>query len=101
MPAAVVTDSYSIPVAASSLLTSPSTTPWRQGGTVASGINAAGQIVGYYQDASSHHHGFLLSSAGYTTIDGPSATGNTFLEGINGSGQIVGNYSNATGNHAF
>jgi hypothetical protein len=30
-------------------------------GTIAAGINAAGQIVGQYTDASNHVHGFLLT----------------------------------------
>jgi probable HAF family extracellular repeat protein len=55
------------------------------GGTYATGINASGQIVGYYNDSSgaSHAflysggsnvaHGFLDSGGTYTTIDDPSA----------------------------
>src|SRR5256884_7445278 len=40
-------------------------------GTIASGINAAGQIVGQYTDASNQVHGFLYSNGTYTTLDDP------------------------------
>jgi probable HAF family extracellular repeat protein len=42
--------------------------------TYANGINASGQIVGYYVDAGGTYHGFLLDVDGsYTTIDPPAA----------------------------
>ena len=55
-------------------------------GTDALGINAAGQIVGRYVDASFLLHGFLLDKGTFTTIDPP---GSTFTEavGINTAGQ--------------
>src|SRR5262245_18152843 len=65
-------------------------------GTYASGINAAGQIVGYYNDATTTH-GFLYSNSTYTALDYPSAIG-TVAHGINNMGQIVGQYVDA--NHA-
>ena len=40
-------------------------------GTVANGINDAGQIVGYYVDSSGTPHGFLYSGGTYTTLDDP------------------------------
>jgi probable HAF family extracellular repeat protein len=58
-------------------------------GTQANGINASGQIVGYYFDADGHEHGFLLDQGSYTTLDMPGWQ-DTFAEGINGSRQIVG-----------
>jgi probable HAF family extracellular repeat protein len=63
--------------------------------TVASGINDAGQVVGYYNS-----HGFLLSNGTYTTLD---ATGSVVTQalGINNAGQIVGNYGDASGTHGF
>jgi len=67
------------------------------GNTGASGINAAGQIVGSYMDASGFH-AFLYSGGSYTTFDDPLATGHhTEATGINDAGQIVGNYFTADG----
>ena len=40
-------------------------------GTVATGINGAGQIVGEYFTAGSVSHGFLYSGGAYTTLDDP------------------------------
>jgi hypothetical protein len=39
----------------------------------ASGINAAGQIVGSYLNTSSVRHGFLDSGGSFSTIDAPNA----------------------------
>src|SRR2546428_6265021 len=60
-------------------------------GTLASGINDTGHIVGTYADASGVH-GFLLSGGSYTTPDAPLAHQYTTASGINGAGQIVGIY---------
>jgi uncharacterized membrane protein len=76
------------------------TDPSATAGTIAAGINATGQIVGAYGDASGNH-GFLLSGALYTTLNDPSATNGTAATGINVAGQIVGTYQNASGNHGF
>ena len=65
--------------------------PLASQGSLAFGINAAGQIVGYYFD-NSHAHGFLRSGGIYTTLDDPLAA-NTFAMGINDAGQIVGDGS--------
>src|SRR5262245_2685714 len=59
-------------------------------GTVASGINDMGQIVGAYRDGSGGH-GFLLSGGTYTALNDPSGFDTTAI-GINASGQIVGSY---------
>jgi probable HAF family extracellular repeat protein len=62
-------------------------------GTVASGINDAGQVVGYYYSDRFTLHGFLYSGGIYTTIDHPAATphsSGTAVTGINNLGQIVG-----------
>src|SRR5260370_598559 len=69
-------------------------------GTLASGINDTGQIVGTYADASGVH-GFLLSGGSYTTLDDPLASQGTVAVGINDMGQIVGYYGDAIGIHGF
>jgi probable HAF family extracellular repeat protein len=58
--------------------------------TAAFGINASGQIVGYYIDTSSALHGFLLSGGHYTTLDDPVGVQGTVARGINASSVIVG-----------
>src|SRR5262245_11846332 len=69
--------------------------------TGAAGINAAGQIVGGYTDASGSVHGFLLDNGSFTTIDIQGARG-TGAGGINEAGKIVGGYTNASGtDHGF
>src|SRR5438445_424812 len=47
--------------------------PFAASGTVAEGINAAGQIVGYYADSNDDYHGFLYNGGIYTTLDDPQA----------------------------
>jgi probable HAF family extracellular repeat protein len=76
--------------------------PLATGSTFAFGINAMGQIVGYYSN-NTGTHGFLYNPNGdtYTTLDDPSATQGTFALGINDNGQIVGYYVNASGSHGF
>jgi hypothetical protein len=64
------------------------------------GINATGQIVGDYGNASGLH-GFLKSGSTYTTLDDPSASTGTQALGINDSGLIVGVYGSNTGIHGF
>src|SRR5260221_8574541 len=68
-------------------------------GTLASGINDTGQIVGTYADASGVH-GFLLSGGSYTTPDAPLAPQYTITQGINGAGPIVGIYFSKHFRHA-
>jgi probable HAF family extracellular repeat protein len=70
-------------------------------GTVATGINDEGQIVGYYEDSNGHFHGFLYSRGVFTALDDPSATAGTFAEGINNIGQSVGYYEDSSGPHGF
>jgi uncharacterized membrane protein len=60
------------------------------------GINAAGDIVGVYVDASHKQHGFLLSKGTFTSIDYPGAVA-TDARGINSHGDIVGAFVNAPG----
>jgi uncharacterized membrane protein len=65
-------------------------------GTLLNGINAEGDIVGYYASVKIgsidvHTHGFLLSKGVFTTIDFPLG-GDTQARGINLEGDIVGTY---------
>src|SRR5712671_1363494 len=69
--------------------------------TQVTGINDAGQIVGFYSDAS-NDAGFLLSGGTYTNFDDPLGANGTFATGINDVGQIVGSYLDAGGHqHGF
>jgi probable HAF family extracellular repeat protein/YD repeat-containing protein len=63
-------------------------------GTAAYGINTAGQIVGYFWDATGYH-GFLRDGATFTTLDVPGAI-DTYALGINTAGQIVGYFWDGT-----
>jgi uncharacterized membrane protein len=60
----------------------------------ASGINDAGQIVGWFGDGHSAH-GFLFDGNGYTSIDVPGAIRTSAL-GINAAGQIAGTFTDAS-----
>jgi probable HAF family extracellular repeat protein len=62
--------------------------------TVATGINNAGEVVGYYADGFTKVHGFTYDNGTFTTIDSPNGLG-TWISGINSKGQIVGYYSDA------
>jgi probable HAF family extracellular repeat protein len=65
--------------------------------TEAHDINTAGEIVGWFRDASGGLHGFLTDGTTFTTIDAPSTQSGTLAWGINTAGQIVGR----DGNHGF
>ena len=68
----------------------------------ATGINKAGQIVGWYRPVGGIEHGYLYSGGSYTVLDAPGGTGNTYAEGINNNGQIVGYFVDAYGaDHGF
>jgi probable HAF family extracellular repeat protein len=56
--------------------------------TQARGVNAAGQVVGYFEDVGGIH-GFLFTGAGFTVLDRPGYI-YTAAYGINGNGQVVG-----------
>jgi hypothetical protein len=63
------------------------------------GINAAGDIVGIYADATSHTHGFLLHQGTFTTIDyrdpvTQAVADNSDARGIGPDGDIVGSHWN-------
>jgi probable HAF family extracellular repeat protein len=58
--------------------------------TNAQGINAGGDIVGWYRDAANVFHGFVAQHGAVTTIDYPGAA-YTDLRGIGPSGVLIGN----------
>lgn len=59
--------------------------------TRAFGINASGDVVGFYTDAGGVNRGFLLRGGTFTTIDYPGAAV-TLARGIGAGGEIVGSY---------
>lgn len=72
--------------------------------TIASAINAHGDIVGRYTDQNDRVHGFLLDRDGkFRTLDVPTpGTILTVARGINDRGDIVGQYRTADGvRHAY
>ena len=75
-------------------------------GTIPTGINNRGEIVGYFTDTAGNYHGFLRSAAGnFTIIDDPSASGSplaTMVLAVNDSGAMVGLYFDTHQNfHGF
>jgi probable HAF family extracellular repeat protein len=63
-------------------------------GTVITGINDQGQVVGYYEDNDDTVHGFLYDGTTFGTVDYPGAV-STQLYGINNHGRIVGYFDDA------
>lgn len=61
--------------------------------TGAFGINARGEVVGFYRDASNRQHGFVLGRDGFRSIDFPGAA-LTDARGISPNGEVVGAYRN-------
>jgi len=69
--------------------------------TIASGINARGDIVGRYDDVNGVTHGFLLRKGIFSSIDFPNASF-TSARAINARGDIAGRIHDANGiDHAF
>ena len=66
--------------------------PSPSNGTLTSGINGLGQVVGYFSD-SNGVHGFLYSGGAYSTLDDPLGINGTSAYAINDAGQVVGAYS--------
>jgi len=66
-------------------------------GTSTIAVNNAGNMVGWYTNATGVQHGMILSGTKVTNIDDPNeiAVGNTYPEGVNTSKQIVGYYLNS------
>ena len=65
-------------------------------GTTAAGINASGQVVGYFGDANNASHGFLKYGSTLTQIDVPGAT-DTFSYAINNRSDMAGWYVDQQG----
>jgi len=65
--------------------------------TSAKGINARGDIVGFYIDSAKHQHGFLLKDGQFASLDfndsKVSSVRVTIANGINPEGDIVGQYT--------
>lgn len=60
--------------------------------TVPQGINAGGDVSGWYTDPSRHAHGFILHDGAFTHVDYPGAD-NTMLRGIGPDGTVLGTFS--------
>ena len=69
-------------------------------GTVASGINDRGDIVGNYVNMQGIRLGFLWRQGAYTTLRVSDANF-TVASGTNNSGTVVGSYGNAQPEHGF
>ncbi len=60
------------------------------------GINNAGIVVGFYQDASGTFHGYIFNGTSASTLDFAGGMG-TQAFGINNHGEIVGDYTDSLG----
>jgi hypothetical protein len=62
------------------------------------GINAEGEITGWYIDGSGTYHGYVRSADGntFTTVDGPGSIF-TVLGGVTPDGTIMGYFADASG----
>ena len=72
----------------------------------ATGINDAGQVVGYFETASGDSHAFItgpngedMKDLGTLGLGGPGSS--SFATGINNAGQVVGYFEVPGGTHAF
>jgi hypothetical protein len=80
---------------------SPIDSPGTNGTKLATGINSAGDIVGYYGAGGTTPHGFMRAKDGeFTSLDYPGAT-STQAWGINSRGDIVGVYGAGGTTHGF
>ena len=61
--------------------------------TVLEGINAGGDISGFFVSSDGKNHGFVLTSGTFTTIDYPGAD-YTDVRGIAPNGDVVGTFAN-------
>ena len=61
--------------------------------TQVTGINAAGDLSGFYVDAMGNNHGFTDIGGTFTTVDNPASTVFNQLLGINNSDETVGYYA--------
>ncbi|MGA2094785.1 MAG: chitobiase/beta-hexosaminidase C-terminal domain-containing protein [Candidatus Acidiferrum sp.] len=102
------TGTITAPVDAPSAGTAPSNGGFTFGGTIALGIDTAGDIVGSYADANSVLHGYVRTAIGTITqfdVTGVVAAGlfpGTVPTSMNSAGDVAGFYTDASGvNHAF
>lgn len=68
--------------------------------TQAWGINAYGEVVGFFVNPDNTVHGFRLKGGGFSPIDFPGAS-NTQAYGLNAQGDVVGTYVMAGATHGF
>ena len=68
--------------------------------TQAWGINAHGEIVGFYVNPDTTVHGFSLKGGVFSSIDFPGAS-NTQANGVNAQGDVVGTYAMSGVTHGF
>ena len=69
--------------------------------TTAFGINDAGEIAGFYEDAAGNMHGFVFAAGAFSTVDVAGARG-TQLTRIKNDGAVSGICVDAlTGQHGL
>jgi hypothetical protein len=70
--------------------------------TEVTNTNAAGEIVGQYEDsATDTEHGFVYNNGVFSTFDVPGAVGELVVTGISASGSVFGNYYQGTDQFGF
>ncbi len=77
------------------------TIPGAVGGAQATGINNSQEVCGFFIDANSVNHGWLLNGGVFLQLDVPNSTFTQAL-GLNNRGQVVGTFVDAAGaTHGF
>ena len=102
------TGSFIAPIDAPGASTSGVPKGFKFGGTIAVGIDTAGDIVGIYADTNSINHGFVRAANGTITTFDVTGAGTAGLfpgtnpTGMNAGGDVAGFYADSSGvNHAF
>ncbi len=102
------TGTFTAPIDAPSAGHVPSSGGFSFGGTIAVGIDTAGDIAGIYTDANSVFHGYVRTASGTITqfdVTGVVAAGlfpGTVPTGMNTAGDVGGFYTDGSGvNHGF
>jgi hypothetical protein len=102
------TGAFTAPIDAPSAGNVPSNGGFSFGGTIAIGIDTAGDIAGIYADANSVFHGYVRTASGTITqfdVTGVVAAGlfpGTVPTSMNAAGDVGGFYTDASGvNHGF